>query len=290
MAVDSCLQVKRGAAKIVEGLSGSTDGINSLKPQAQPLTRVLFRLVSEPDAEVSRAALVALVNLSQDPSVATTLLEANAVARVMDYIREKTSPHAQLLVGGGGWGWMGSSRRPDVARASHAQRPTTVRLQQLPRLGRWLHDRPSLLVRPWDPVVPPLWLRCVQDAAAVCAQIMLLANITVEERGSRDMLQLDQDGLEGLHMWVPWAADPPGGERGWAPARARSCSCSGAPRARRVLRGSLPAGAGRRAIWLKGRAGWLCRAAGPCCSRCSWSVRSRWPRGTRTHSSTWRRC
>lgn len=91
-------QVKGVALGIVEGLSGSADGIAQLKAVQPPLVRKLFGLAAD-KPEVSRKALGALVNLSQDAAVAEALLKLGAINRVMDYIRDGTSPHADLLVG-----------------------------------------------------------------------------------------------------------------------------------------------------------------------------------------------
>lgn len=76
-------QVKQGAAQIVEGLTGSADGVEKLKGQTQKLTKALFRLLGDSDPAVSKSALVSLVNLSQDPAVAEALLDLNVVGRVM---------------------------------------------------------------------------------------------------------------------------------------------------------------------------------------------------------------
>ncbi len=54
------------AADIVQGLTGSADGIDKLKGALdKQLLPNLFRLVPAADADLSRAALVSLVNLSQ---------------------------------------------------------------------------------------------------------------------------------------------------------------------------------------------------------------------------------
>ena len=57
----------------------------------------LLRLVGA-DAAVARAALVSLVNLSQEPTMQLKLLELNAPARCMDYLREKTSSGSEDLL------------------------------------------------------------------------------------------------------------------------------------------------------------------------------------------------
>lgn len=60
----ACLQIKQHAAELVQGLTGSPEGIAKLAGRSAKLLPPLFRLVAAPEA-TSRAALVALVNLSQ---------------------------------------------------------------------------------------------------------------------------------------------------------------------------------------------------------------------------------
>ena len=57
------LQVKLHAVELVQGLTGSPEGIAHLSGRSAKLLPALFRLVG--DEEASRAALVSLVNLSQ---------------------------------------------------------------------------------------------------------------------------------------------------------------------------------------------------------------------------------
>jgi hypothetical protein len=65
------------------------------------LLGALLRIVGSPDADaaVSKAALTALVNLSQDTALGKALLQFNTVGRVMEFVREKSCPHIELLVG-----------------------------------------------------------------------------------------------------------------------------------------------------------------------------------------------
>jgi hypothetical protein len=58
------LQIQQHAVELVQGLTGSPDGIAQLGKLSAKLLPSLFRLVPCPEA-VSRPALVALVNLSQ---------------------------------------------------------------------------------------------------------------------------------------------------------------------------------------------------------------------------------
>ena len=62
------------------------------------LLGALLRLVPDESKDVSKAALTALVNMSQDPDVSKTLQQFNVVSRTMEYIREKSCPHIELLV------------------------------------------------------------------------------------------------------------------------------------------------------------------------------------------------
>ena len=57
-------QVQRAAVDLVEGLTGSVDGLEQLMTQADVLLRALLRLIAG-DAGTSKAALHSLINLSQ---------------------------------------------------------------------------------------------------------------------------------------------------------------------------------------------------------------------------------
>lgn len=57
-------QVRKGAARIVEGLTGSPEGLQQLMSSAENLLPALLRRLSD-DPAVSRAVLTALVNLTQ---------------------------------------------------------------------------------------------------------------------------------------------------------------------------------------------------------------------------------
>jgi len=59
------LQIVQQAAELVEGLTGSPEGLAQLSASADTLLPPLLRLVPARDSDASRAALVALVNLSQ---------------------------------------------------------------------------------------------------------------------------------------------------------------------------------------------------------------------------------
>ena len=83
------LQVKQHAVELVQGLTGTPEGIAQLATKHEILLPPLFRLVGGP-AAISRPALASLVNLSQEPSVQRKLLYLNAPARCMDYLKEST--------------------------------------------------------------------------------------------------------------------------------------------------------------------------------------------------------
>ena len=57
-------QVQRAAVDLVEGLTGSIDGLEQLMTQADVVLRALLRLIAG-DAGTSKAALHSLINLSQ---------------------------------------------------------------------------------------------------------------------------------------------------------------------------------------------------------------------------------
>ncbi|KAL4423726.1 hypothetical protein ABPG75_001027 [Micractinium tetrahymenae] len=77
------MQIAQHAAELVQGLTGSPEGVARLAGAVGTLLPPLLRLVPGP-AATSRAALVAL-----EPAVQRRLLELNAVGRCMDYVREK---------------------------------------------------------------------------------------------------------------------------------------------------------------------------------------------------------
>ena len=81
----------------MQGLTGSPEGISQLASCHDRLLPTLFRLVGGP-ASVSRPALISLVNLSQEPSVQRKLLNLNAPARCMDYLKEHTCPGQEDLL------------------------------------------------------------------------------------------------------------------------------------------------------------------------------------------------
>ncbi|KXZ46514.1 hypothetical protein GPECTOR_43g951 [Gonium pectorale] len=125
---DDRAEVRAASAEIVAGLTASAEGIEKLKAVQRPLVIKLFRSVGR-GGDAARKSLVALVNLSHDPAVVEVLLSLNVVNRVMEFLRDGSIPHVDLLTG-------------------------------------------------------------------------LLANVTISERGCRDLLQIGQGNMEGLHMAV----------------------------------------------------------------------------------------
>ncbi|KAH7616908.1 putative Protein HGH1-like protein [Nannochloris sp. 'desiccata'] len=84
------LDVKQHAVELVQGLTGSPEGIAQLATRTDALLPPLFRLVGAAQPAISRPALSSLVNLSQEPAAQKKLLELNAPARCMDYLKENT--------------------------------------------------------------------------------------------------------------------------------------------------------------------------------------------------------
>ena len=127
------MQVKGTAVGIVEGLTGSPDGIEQLKAVQQPLVTRLFRMAAD-KPELSRKALNSLVNLSQDPAVGEALLKLNAVSRIMEFIREGTCPHADLMVRRH---FLGVLRRNTLLPSSPRSARTPARRMRAPDPALW---------------------------------------------------------------------------------------------------------------------------------------------------------
>lgn len=89
--------MKQHAVELVQGLTGSPEGIAQLASVEDSLLPPLFRLVGA-EPSISRPALASLVNLSQEPSVQQGLLKLNAPARSMDYLKEGTCPGQEDLL------------------------------------------------------------------------------------------------------------------------------------------------------------------------------------------------
>ena len=62
---DLCVeQVQKAALDLVQGLTGSVDGLEQLMTQSGSLFPALLRLIAG-DRDISKAALTSLINLSQ---------------------------------------------------------------------------------------------------------------------------------------------------------------------------------------------------------------------------------
>lgn len=90
--------MKHQAVSLVQGLTGSPDGLTQLISRADKLLPALLRLLGS-SVSTARAALTSLVNLSQQATVQSKLVELNAPGRCMDYLRdEKCRDRADLLI------------------------------------------------------------------------------------------------------------------------------------------------------------------------------------------------
>lgn len=76
--------------ELVQGLTGSPEGIAQLAAHGAKLLPPLFRLVPGPEA-VSRPALASLVNLSQAGVVGCVLTRAACVWRYMRIFMQRSS-------------------------------------------------------------------------------------------------------------------------------------------------------------------------------------------------------
>lgn len=93
------MQIRQYALDLVQGLTGSPEGLSLLATQSNELVLPLLVAAGSGPATVSRSALISLVNLSQEPSIQSKLLDLNATSRCMDYLKEGVcSGHENLLV------------------------------------------------------------------------------------------------------------------------------------------------------------------------------------------------
>ena len=92
----SHLQVAEQALGIVEGLSGTPEGLASLRSAAQPLCKKLFRCAH--NVSLSRSALTSLVNISQDARIAAHLVSTGACTTLLEYLHEGDTAHPDLVV------------------------------------------------------------------------------------------------------------------------------------------------------------------------------------------------
>ncbi|GFR42528.1 hypothetical protein Agub_g3428, partial [Astrephomene gubernaculifera] len=89
-------EVREMSADIVAGLTATPEGIENVKTRQRPLALKLFRSVGL-GGDAARKSLVALVNVSHDPTFVEVLLQLNVVNRVMEMIRDGSVPHVDLL-------------------------------------------------------------------------------------------------------------------------------------------------------------------------------------------------
>ncbi|QCD82485.1 protein HGH1 homolog [Vigna unguiculata] len=90
-------QITKAAVDIVRGLTGSVEGLQSLANYSNSLLPALSRLITLPK-EVSEAAAEALVNLSQDSSLAEAMVRLGLVKTTMDVLYKPECGITQLLV------------------------------------------------------------------------------------------------------------------------------------------------------------------------------------------------
>ena len=90
------VQLTAQALEIVEGLSGTPEGLASLRPVAATLYKNLLACAKR--VQLSRSALTAVVNATQDAPIAHTFVEAGACTRLADYLREGTCGHPDLII------------------------------------------------------------------------------------------------------------------------------------------------------------------------------------------------
>ena len=88
---DKRADARAQAAEIVQGLTGSDDGVARLASKSETLIPKLLHLMGKPSAE-SKPAATALVNLTTASDIATLAVEKGAVERAMEFLR--ASPDA----------------------------------------------------------------------------------------------------------------------------------------------------------------------------------------------------
>jgi hypothetical protein len=89
--------LKKAAVEIVQGLSGTDEGVQRLATHAKELLPPLLLLLGEAE-EISKPAAEALVNLSQDVAVVDHLIDVGAVERAMELIGKPGSKVNKLMV------------------------------------------------------------------------------------------------------------------------------------------------------------------------------------------------
>ncbi|XP_020236767.1 protein HGH1 homolog isoform X1 [Cajanus cajan] len=92
-------QITKAAVDIVRGLTGSVEGLQSLADYPNTLLPSLSRLLALPkEVGVSEAAAEALVNLSQNASLAEAMVRAGLVETAMDVLYKPQCGIGRLLV------------------------------------------------------------------------------------------------------------------------------------------------------------------------------------------------
>ncbi|KAL3682274.1 hypothetical protein R1sor_000296 [Riccia sorocarpa] len=90
-------QLKKAAVDIVQGLTGSEDGIRVLTSKSSQFLPPLLNLLADPQ-EIAQPAAEALVNLSQENSSVDDFLKAGAVEKVMELVGKQGCGINRLLV------------------------------------------------------------------------------------------------------------------------------------------------------------------------------------------------
>lgn len=90
-------QVKKAAADIVQGLTGTEEGILSLAGRADSLCGPLLSLLRS-EQELSQPAAEALVNLSQEPQLAEAIIKAGGIELAMELVGRPGKDVNRLLV------------------------------------------------------------------------------------------------------------------------------------------------------------------------------------------------
>ncbi|KAL2611071.1 hypothetical protein R1flu_022763 [Riccia fluitans] len=90
-------QLKKAAVDIVQGLTGSEDGIRVLTSKSSQLFVPLLNLINDPQ-EIAQPAAEALVNLSQENSSVDDFLKAGAVEKVMELVGKPGCCINRLLI------------------------------------------------------------------------------------------------------------------------------------------------------------------------------------------------
>lgn len=94
---DKRADVRAQAVEIVQGLTGSEDGLAQLASKAEACVPKLLHLLGKPVPE-SKPAATALVNLTGIPEVATLAVNKGAVERCMEFLRDGDCAPPDLLM------------------------------------------------------------------------------------------------------------------------------------------------------------------------------------------------